>query len=481
MSERVPPCDEAAERAAIGCALLDGYAVVSRAQTEFRLKPESWFVPACRVTAEALFAMASEGRSIDTLTVAARLGVGGKLEGVGGEAFLAGCVEAAVTPAHAGGYLDLVRQGWVRRCAIGVAREVEAEAFGTENGDALLAGMADRILGVVEPLERTVKTAELVSGLELRWRDAREKRKPAIGVTLPWQSLTELMCGLEPGVTIVAGRPSAGKTTFEDQVALWAAGQDAPVPVARVSCDSTREELLARAMCRRAGVSLPKLKFGHAGERDLGAVHAAREWLEKLPFWIEDRIFDVRAIRSWFRMMRARYGIGLATVDYIQQVNAEEMGREQWNTVARVTHVSREMKHLAMEMKMPVVLLSQLSREVEKENRAPQLSDLRDSGAIEQDAEKVVFVYRDAKKCKEMDERSPGATKHKRAVWVDVVKHKNGQTGKIPFWLYPPYFRFEPAESSADGRVHFVDDALPSAERREGGGESQGFLPEVAR
>jgi replicative DNA helicase len=159
--------------------------------------------------------------------------------------------------------------------------------------------------------------------------------------------------------------------------------------------------------------------------------------------------------------MKAKRGIGLMTVDYIQLVRATDMGRSEWDTVARVTHVSNRLKDLSLSLHLPILALCQLSRAVEKDGRDPQLSDLRDSGAIEQDAQKVIFLYVNGKKREEMEKAVPTATKHKRPVVANVMKHKDGETGIVPFWLYPPYFRFATAKVSETGEP-FVDDQLPS-------------------
>jgi replicative DNA helicase len=297
--------------------------------------------------------------------------------------------------------------------------------------------------------------------LIVKWEDAAAGKKQAVGILTPWQELNRSMLGLEVGVTIVAGRPSAGKTTLEDQVAQAAAQEG--LPVYRVTMDSSHESLLARAICRNSGVSLAKLKFGFAGKSksNMLEVRAARDTLKSLPLFIDTKSSDIAQIRTGARRMKSKHGVGLITVDYIQLIRAAEMGRSEWDSVARVTYVSRELKALAMELNLPVVVLSQLSRLVETENREPKLSDLRDSGAIEQDANKVVFVYVDTKKRKEMEEKSFGATKHKRPVWFNLMKHKDGECGAVAMWMYPPYFNFD--EAQCTDQLDFVDDSLPGS------------------
>jgi replicative DNA helicase len=208
---------------------------------------------------------------------------------------------------------------------------------------------------------------------------------------------------------------------------------------------------------------MPKMKFGYGRKDQIAAARSEKARLEKLPFWFGTGLFDVAQVCSAARMMKAKHGIGMVTVDYVQQLDASELGRGNENTVQRVTFVMRRLKHLALELDVPVVVLSQLSREVEKEGRSPQLSDLRDSGAIEQDAEKVLFLYIDRKKRKAMEEAKPGSTKHKRPVWCDVLKHKDGETGALEMWLLPPYFDFVMAGPE------WEDDALPGAVEAGGG------------
>ena len=404
--------------------------------------------------------MYQAGKPIDLLTVSDQLKTKGELERVGGWEALNRLVDATPTSAHAGYYISIVRDKHILRGVIDGAREIEREAFSNENAGEVLAQAPGRFDHILDAVVTETSNLEVMDGLIQKWEDAASGKKTAMGILTPWDQLNKSMLGLEVGVTIVAGRPSAGKTTMEDAMAQ-AAAQDG-IPVYRVTMDSSHESLMARAICRNSGVSLAKLKFGFAGKSksNMLEVRAARDILGQLPLYIDTRATDIAQIRSEARRMKMKRGIGLVTVDYIQLIRAAEMGRSEWDTVARVTYVSRELKALAMDLNIPVVVLSQLSRLVETEGREPKLSDLRDSGAIEQDANKVVFVYVDAKKRKEMDERSMGATKHKRPVWFNLMKHKDGECAAVAMWMYPPYFNFDQAR--CDERDEFSDDGLPS-------------------
>ena len=442
-TERIPPFDDEAEAAALGALLLECQRIVPIAQ-RLGVTPATFFSPSHSIVYQAILGVVEEGRMADVLTVGEWLTRNEKMGLAGGPAALDQLVDKCATVEHAGFYLDIIRQKEILRDLVQFCRETERESYQVDRGDTLVSQTADKISALVEretPQEET--NGALMQKSIDRWHDAKEGIAPAIGLTLPWENLTELLCGLEPGLTILAGRPSMGKTTLEDCICTQLASEG--ITVGRVSLDSSRQALLDRAMCRKAGVSLPKLKFGYATEAQLAQCEEARKTLETYPMHINDRDTDINVIAPWARMMVARYNMKLLTIDYLQIVMASTMGRQQWDAVARVTYVSGTLKRLGFELGIPILALSQLSRANTKDGkpRAPQLSDLRDSGAIEQDAEKVAFVYRDEKLCKEMEENEPGSTKHLRPSWVDCLKHKDGETGKIAFWMRPPYFRFD--------------------------------------
>lgn len=456
MLERVPPYSEDAERGALGCLLLDALRLMPVAQSRCALKPESFYVPAHRTIFEVMVKMEAERRPIDSLTVSERMQQEGLLDRIGGYTALTQLIDVTPTAAHGQYYFDIVRTKAELRQVIAVCRQGEQDANTDTTATAVASTLQAQLAGIGTGPVEVASNADVCAGILQGWRDASDGKPPAIGVVTPWDSLTRVLCGLEVGVTVLAGRPSAGKTTMEDQIALYAAGQG--IPVARATLDSTRRSLLARSICRQAGVSMPKMKFGFGRKDQHAAALGAASDISELPVFFNDRDTDIAQICSWGRYQKRKNNIGLLTVDYIQLVRAACMGRQEWDTVARVTYVSNTLKALSLELEIPLLVLSQLSREMEKEDREPKLSDLRDSGAIEQDANKVIFVYIDPKKRKEMEGGARGATKHKRPVWGNVMKHKDGETGAIPMWLYPPYFRFEECRKGAEP---FDDDDLP--------------------
>lgn len=458
-SDRNPPCSVEAERGIIGAALLEYATVVPAAIGKYNITAESFYTPSNRAIWMAIESLNKKIRPIDLLTVTDELRQSGDLESIGGQMELTRIVDATPTAAHAEYYCDIVRRKAGLRNLITECRKLEREAYDTEDADVLVCGAPERLMSIIHTPDSDKSNEQLMSDSLQKWRDATDGKKPAIGLETPWKAATFMTCGLEVGITILAGRPSAGKTTFEAQLSDHIASRG--TPIYRVTLDSTRGELLERSICREAEISLPRMKFGYGFHKQHSDAASAAIKIAQLPMFIDDKVRDINQIMSRTRAMKAKHGIGLLTVDYIQLIRAPDMGRSEWDTVTRVTHVSAMLKDLSFSLGIPVLVLCQLSRAVEKEGREPQLSDLRDSGAIEQDASKVIFLYVDADKKKEMDNRKPGATKHKRPVIANLMKHKNGETGVLPMWLYPPYFRFYPAKVDTVQNRSFIDDDLP--------------------
>lgn len=459
---KIPPYSEEAEIGVIGCCLLDADIVFPLAVGKYGLTEDAFYLPAHRILWSVMTDMSNRRRPIDILTVAEELKRQGLLDRAGGPTATDRMIDATPTAAHADRYCEIVRTKASLRRLISTCRELEGEALqGPDDPDALVCQAPERMMSIIHTPQSEKTNLSIMGESVQKWRDASDGKHPAIGLETPWRPMTFLTCGFEIGVTIIAGRPSAGKTTLENQCADFIAANG--TPGYRVTLDSTRQELLERSICREAGISLPKMKFGFGTRKQHQDAEDAAGRIGALPLHIDDKARDISQIRARARALKAKSGIRYLTVDYIQLVRASDMGRSEWDAVTRVTHVSSMLKDLAFELEIPVIVLCQLSRAVEKEGRDPQLSDLRDSGAIEQDASKVIFLYVDLAKKKAMEEKEPGSTKHKRPVICNVMKHKNGETGVLPMWLYPPYFRFHPAKFDPESGAMFMDDALPSS------------------
>lgn len=464
--ERPVPHSEEAERGVLGSFLLDPTRCIPLAQVQYQLTAKSFYVPAHAKLAGALFDMAKGDVSrIDLLTVGDYLGQHNILDDVGGSTFLEKLIDNTPTSAHVEHYAAIVRAKQIARGVIEKSRDILDEAYTTETPEKLALEASQRYVDVIGEPKDELSNADAMESSITRWEDAKAYRegdaskKPAIGLETPWPQVTSLTCGLEEGLYLLAGRPSAGKTTMEDALSLHVADQ-LNIPVLRFTLDGTKRKLWDRTLCRYAGVSLPKLKFGFAGKSQIAECRNARAHLKELPIYIFDNLFDIDSICARSRYMKSRYGIGLITIDYIQQLTIHGASRFlSDNANARGEYIARLLKQLWRQLHIPVLALSQLSRGVEKEDRDPKMSDLRDSGAYEQDADVVWFLNVDNKKKQQMEETRRGATKHKRPVWFRQLKHKEAEQGEIPMWLHAPYFRFEVAESDDQG--DFADDSLP--------------------
>ena len=447
MKTDVLPVSVDAERGAVGCMLIEPERVVPLARDRMLLGPDAFADLASRAVCEAIYDMAAAGRwGIDVLTVGEKLRLKGDLEKIGGMMALDEFVGAPAAASHAEYYLDIVRQKYIARRIIGVSDRLIRDARVVERGDTLLRAVPDIFGEIIGEMVREEKNSDVLDRLVGRWEEARAAQNEGrevetSGLKTPWPKLNRVLGGLEPGLIVMAGRPSQGKTTVEDCISVDLASQG--VGVGRVTLDMNRERLLARAVCRKAGVSMPKLKNGYARQDQIAAVKEAAELIAGYPMWINDTDRELRAICSWARMMKMQNNIGLLTIDYVQQIQVSD-GKRGWNENAEITHVSQAIKGLVGELGIPVLLLSQLNRDADRGDRIPKLSDLRGSGSLEQDASVVIFSYKD-KEGEEINGRTPQ--------WLDIAKHQDGETGALEFWFRRNYFRFDEAPENFEEGV----------------------------
>jgi replicative DNA helicase len=433
-----------AEGSLLGAVISDAPRVLPIAVGSYRLLPDSFADVAHRLVFVAMLEMESKSQlhGLDLLTLSQWMQRTGALDKVGGQLFLEGLVDGMPTSAHAEYYADIVRQKWVLRRAVDEMKLAAVEAREAENGEAFARSLPDRFTRLVDERVTEETNLELMQAQIGRWEEAAAGGAPAIGFPFPWDKVTELTCGIEDGMTIIAGRPSAGKSTLEDELSTYLARQG--VAVARVQLDMNRKKSLARAVCRTAGVSMPKLKHGYARRDQIAKAKEAAAEIGELPMYINDRDYSLRAICSWARMMKLKHDVKILTVDHIQLVQVDAGLSRGANDNAKVSMVSSTLKALSAELDVKLIVLSQLSRGFDKEARRPRLSDLRDSGTLEQDAAKVLFVYPEyrAKLLAELE------TEARRPVWFDLVKNQDGETGMLPMWLWKKYFRFEGCPAS---------------------------------
>lgn len=420
--------------AVIGCVVLDSDRVLDMAEKHFKIDHSAFYMPRTGMAFKAAVEMHAAGKPIDLLTIGDWIS---KSDGAYSDwdKFLQDAMDAAPTSVHAGYYLEMVRNRWLLRQVITGARRLVEEGFEKSgDGEKLLKSAPETFYDLAESVFEVRSNADICLSNVESFRQAKEKGAPICDASTPWQKLNEIIIGLEKGITIAAGRPSEGKTIVEDMIAEYNAF--AGIPVLRICLDMNKTDLLMRMQGRMAGVSISKAKAGFAKQNQLAALENAGKEIGKLPMWVmglEDGMTSLGRICSTVRSFKRRYGIKLVTLDYLQLVNTGDSKVDQ-HEYSRVTAVSGGLKNLLGELELPGLILCQLSRPEDKKEKPPTLRDLRGSGYIEQDASKVIMVYR-AYNVPDNDKV--------RASWFDVQKHQNGKLGAIPVVMLKRYFRFE--------------------------------------
>jgi len=429
-ADRLPPYSEEAERGVLGAILLESSRVMDLA-IESQITPETFFVPGHRLIYSAMLQMIKVGQAIDLLTLGAYLRGRQELEQVGGELYLERMVDSTPTVAHAEYYIDIVRQKFLLRAIINCSRDAEAACYDPEQS-------ADRLLSeVMEHVERVFTT----------------KRGIGTAISTGLLNMDKVLIGLRPAEMIVlAARPSMGKTSLAmniaEHVALGTTDPDGKGRAVGIfSLEMSYPSLVQRMLCCRAEIPGFRLAQGFVSDDFHRRLVQAASVLQKAKIYMDDTGgLDVMELRARARRMKKKYGVELIVIDYLQLLNCREYARQgrQLETAA----ISSNLKAMAKELDLPVLVLSQLSRAPEQRSGGdgrPKLSDLRDSGSIEQDADVVLMLRRPCKY--PGSERSDDET----LAFVDVAKQRNGPTGEIELNFEESYTRFRDRGHGVDG------------------------------
>ena len=441
---RAVPHSPEAEMSVLGAMLLDP-SVAPRVVE--RVDGACFFHPPHRRIFEAIVRLADAGRPVDLVTLTEALKSAGALEAVGGAAYLTTLVNYLPTTAHLDSYLSIVAEKAVVRSLISSATAIVTRCY--EEGDT--AGLLDeaervifgitqrRVKGEIRPMKDLIKEA-----LE-RVEEMQAAGGLVTGVPTGFKDLDNITCGLHPSdLVILAGRPSMGKTALALTMAEHAALKDKKEPraVGLFSLEMSREQLVFRMLCSRARVNAQNLRRGFLGQKDHAKLVQAASQLAEAPIFIDDTPAQTTLdIRARARSMKAKFDVKLLVVDYLQLVNsavARPDSRQQ-----EVSDISRALKSLARELQIPILVLSQLNRAVESRNdKRPLLADLRESGAIEQDADVVLLIMRPAAYPDLLD-KAEDKTALRNLVYLNVAKQRNGPTGDLKLTFLEEYTRFE--------------------------------------
>jgi len=434
--DRLPPQSVDAEESVLGSILIDRDAVVEVA--EF-LRPEDFYRQANGLVFSAILEMFERSEPVDIVTVAETLERSGRLEGVGGRAYLSALSNRTPTAVHAVHYARIVERKAVLRNLIAAAGKVAA--IGYEDGADIQAAIDRAESELFAVSQRRVDVG--FSALRVLLHDAydrldylHEHRGEVSGIRTGFPDLDTLTTGLQKSdLVVLAARPSVGKTSFALNIAEHAAVRDGK-SVGIFSLEMSKEQLVLRLLSSVANIDSQRLRSGFLEEMDFARIAPAMNALSEAPIYIDDTPnISAMELRTKARRLQAESGLDLIVVDYLQLMQATTQNRDS-NRVQEVSEISRGLKALARELKVPVIALSQLSRQAEmRESKEPRLSDLRESGAIEQDADLVVFLWREKEKADDPDGDG-------EVVNVRLAKHRNGPTGELQLWFRKRQTRF---------------------------------------
>jgi len=444
-----PPHDEAAERGLIGCAINNPDVVIDLA-VERGIRVDSFYLQAHQQLWETLSDMQTANKLIDGVMLSNRLREKNIFDDVGGIAYLQAVMDAAPISVHAESYVQVVHEKALVREVIHCARQAVEKCYDPDKDVELLVTETQsaffNLLGgssqVWHPWSDLVGTA--IKDLN----EIADNKNKMLGVPSGYRDIDKMLHGLKAAEMIVlAARPSMGKTSLALNIAENVATgvgdpNKEPRGVAVFSLEMSAASLVQRMICCRARVSMSKIMGGFLPSEQHSRLMNAGEELKHAPIYIDDSGgLDVLEMRARARRLKNKHNIGFIVVDYLQISHCAKQSKDGWQR--EVAGISSELKSMAKELKVPVMVLSQLSRDAEKRDRTsgvPKLSDLRDSGAIEQDADVVLLLRRPS--------RYPGdprASEPNLAI-VDIAKNRNGAVGEVELSFFEETTRFETRE-----------------------------------
>ncbi len=433
MNPKVPPHDEVAEQSVLGAILLDKDAMVDVA--EF-LRPDFFYKESHANIFAAMMTLYEAHEPIDAVSVAAQLKQDGTLKAAGGASYLSDLLNVVPTSAHAERYGHIIQQSYTKRKLIDVGAKITELAFKDEGNAASIVDDAERQIFAIsqEATKRDFIPIKDALASSFDRLDELHKRAGGLrGVPTGFSDLDFRLAGMQDSnLIILAARPGTGKTAMILNIAQYAAVK-MKIPVGIFSLEMSKEELVDRLLVSQADIDAWKLKTGKLSDDDFTKLSEAMGELAEAPIYIDDTPgINIIEMRTKARRLQVEQGVRLIIIDYLQLADS---GRHYDNRVQEVSIISQNFKNLARELRVPVLACSQLSRAVEtRGTKVPELSDLRESGSIEQDADVVMFLYREDTDQMQWGEQIP--TK------LRISKHRNGPLGEIDLIFRGDRIRF---------------------------------------
>ncbi len=437
MIEKIPPQNNEAEVAVLGSMLIEEDALAQAIEV---LTPHSFYKDAHKKIFQGMVTLFNENKAADLITLTDVLTKEGTLEAAGGSAYLAYLTNAVPTAANVAHYVKLVKEKYILRHLITSATQIVTDSYdSTEDVDGLL-DRAEKLIfeiaskkfsGVVVPLKEIIRK-------QIDTIDKLFQRKGQVtGIATGFHEFDVMTAGLQPSdLIVIAARPSMGKSAFMTCLAEHA-GMALKVPTAIFSLEMSKEQLIQRMLCSTARVNAHNVRTGFLAQADWPKLTSAAAKLSNAPIYIDDTPgLTVLELKAKARRLKAQYDIKLLMVDYLQLMQGTQGSESRQQ---EISEISRSLKALARELHVPLIAVSQLSRAVESRvDHRPQLSDLRESGAIEQDADVVVLLLR--------EEYYNPTEENRGKAEVIIAKQRNGPVGSLKLAFIHEYTRFENAE-----------------------------------
>lgn len=439
---RVPPYSAEAESAVLGAILLDAPRTMDIC-ADAGITDESFWISQNRTIFETAYRLYTAGKPVDVVTVSEELRVKGELDVIGGAVALERIVDATPAVAHADYYTTILHEKHLLRRVISAAENAQEKCYAPDRSIELIVSETEQeVLSISDTQKTSMPLWKDSLNQTMGKIDQILQRKDGItGLSTGFRNLDERIRGLRNAeMVVLAARPSMGKTSLAmnicENVALGtnAGGKvklREPMPVAIFSCEMSTDSLISRMLCSRARVSIQKVMSGFSNRTDANTkLTRAASDLMNAPIYVDDTGgLDVMDLRARARRMKKKFGIKLIMIDYLQLLNSRDyasQGRQQ-----ETVNISANIKAMAKELDIPVLILSQLSRSPENRDKmgTPRISDLRDSGAIEQDADVVMLLWRPAYYADKMTHDSNATGPDDNLAKVDIGKNRNGAIG----------------------------------------------------
>lgn len=431
---KVPPQNLDAEMSLLGAVLIDEEVLADITE---HVKPKDFYDKRHAVIYDAIMRLYEKNKPVDLLTLTDELKRKKELDEIGGSAFLTELTNYVPTAAHAESYAEIVAQKAVRRRLIKASSEISELGFNEETSTQELLQQAEAELFSVsdQSLKQDLTSIESILTESFDRLEELHRNKGALrGVRTGYRDLDNMTAGLQRSdLIILAARPAMGKTTLVTNLAYNVA-TISKQPVLFFSLEMSKEQLVDRMLADASGVDSWNIRTGNLSDEDFSKLSEAMGEMAEAPIFIDDKPgLTVLEMRTKARRAAHDQPLGLIIVDYLQLMQGS--GRNDGNRVQEVSEISRGLKLIARELNVPVIALSQLSRTVENRSpQIPQLADLRESGSIEQDADIVMFIYREAYYNPE--------TERENITDLIIAKHRNGPVGKVELYFHPERLRF---------------------------------------